>query len=455
MRRIALFLMLLSLGGGAWAGDRPAFKSHRFDEDWRPFCAQAARTDLLDPLKCIAVAPEILLTLGGELRERVEIYDNPGFGLKQSSDHAFLHRILLHGDLRLGESVRAFVQFGYLEQSGRQNAASPTDIDRLDLMQGFVDVSLPVGAGKATLRGGRQELSFGSQRLVSVRDSPNLRRDFDGGRAFWTRGSYRVDALYVRPVAVGRHAFDDGFNAAEALSGLYVTGPVPGIGPLKGDLYFFDYKRDHAKFATGTANERRRSIGLRLSGRAEAYDWDVEGVYQFGTFGSRDILAWTVASDLGVTAAGLPGGPRFGVKADIATGNHRGGPGAMGTFNALYPKLPYFSDANLIAPANFIDLHPDLQLQLAPGLRGDLGWNILWRETTKDAVYSTPLVAIAGTAGKGNRFMGHQVIAGLDWQATRHILVSSQYVHFFTGNSLRAALGHDVDFGYASVAYRF
>jgi hypothetical protein len=455
---LALAAVLAASQACAEDAGRPAIKSHRFDEDWRVLCDPAARTMLLDPLKCIPLDADgfFKLTIGGELRERFEAVRNPGFGLDQSSDHVFLHRALLHGDLHLGDALRVFVQVGAFQQNGREGERSPTDVDRLDLTQAFVDLGLPTpGDGRITLRGGRQEMSFGASRLVSVRESPNVRRSFDGGRAFWTGGGYRVDAFYARPLRLDEGTFDDRVNNAETLWGVYGTGPVPSLPGLKADLYYLGYERQNARFQTGTADERRYTPGLRLFGERDGFDWDIEGVYQFGDFGQNDIRAWTIASDVGVTLDKVALQPRLGLKADVASGDTDPNDGTLGTFNALYPKFPYFSEANLITPANVMDVQPSLRLQLTSSLEAEVGWDVLWRQTTDDAIYEPPLVAVAGTAGQGSRFIGHQAIVGLDWQATPNLSVASQYVHFTPGDTLRNVGGRSVDFVFASVAFKF
>lgn len=444
---------LQPIAAPAQVDSRPAFKTHRFDEDWRALCDPARRTEFLDGVKCIPLGNGTTLTLGGELRERFEAFRNPGFGLEQPRDRVFLHRALVHADLRIQDTARLFLQVGSLTQSGRKGGPAPTDVNRFDLMQGFLDIALPVGDSRLTLRGGRQEMSFGSSRLVSVRDSPNMRRTFDGGRVFLTSGGYRVDALYVRPVAISPKVLDDKTNKTEQLWGVYGTGPV--VGPLKADLYYLGFERDRGRFAVGAAREQRHTLGMRLFGKSGAFDWDVEGVFQFGRFGGGDIRAWTIASNVGVTFEALPLKPRLGLKADIASGDRNGSDGRLGTFNALYPRLPYFSDANLVSPANIMDVHPSLQLELTPTLSAELSWNPLWRQTTADAIYGPPLVPVAGTAGQRGRFIGHQAIVGLEWQATPNITLASQYVHFQPGSALQRIGGRRTDFVFVSAAYKF
>jgi len=450
--RLLIGLVAFTVGSPALAQapPRPHAAPHRYDEDWRAWCA-SAQPQRVDRLKCLAVG-DATLTLGGDLRERVEVVRNPGFGLEQDSDYVFLHRAMIHADLRVGDEVRAFVQLGAFGASGREAPGPPTDRNVLDFTQAFVDISAPVGDGRATLRGGRQEVDFGSSRLISVREGPNVRRTFDGARGFWSHGPTRIDAFYLHPVAIKRGVFDDSTVDSEALWGVYAT--TPARGALKADLYYLGYRRERARFATGTADERRHSIGARLFGDSGRFDFDVEGVVQFGEFGDSDIFAWTIASDIGFTFTDLPLTPRLGLKADVASGDDSAADATLGTFNALYPKFPYFSEANLIAPANVIDLHPSVDLTLSPNLSVQLGWNGLWRQTVQDAIYIPPLTPIAGSSG-GDRFIGHQAIVGARWSVTDRVTISAQYVHFEPGKALNRLGGSEVDFGMVSATARF
>jgi len=430
----------------------PAVAAHRFDEDWRNWCA-AARPKGLERLKCIAPSDDVTLSLGGELRERIEVVRNPDFGLDQRRDHVFLHRAMLHGDLRAGEHVRAFVQLGAFSYSGREGQRAPFDLDRLDLVQGFVDLSAEIAGGRATLRGGRQEMILGSSRLVGIRESPNVRRAFDGSRVFWTRDSLRIDSFYLRPVRIAPGVFDDSTDRAERLWGVNAATPV--VGPMHANIYYLGFERDRGRFTAGVAREMRHSLGLRLFGRSGGFDWDWEAVYQFGTFGADRIRAWTVATDTGFAFEHVPWRPRIGVKADIASGDRNPADGRLGTFNALYPKLPYFSEASLIAPANIIDLHPSVSWAPGRNVSLEFGWNWQWRASERDAVYSPPLLPIAGTAEAKGRRIGNQAILGIEWKATPQLTLASQYVHFERGEVLRQVGGQNVDFVYVSAALKF
>src|SRR5262249_6858722 len=89
---------------------RPAFQPFRYDEDWRPLAARSSHTDWLDPLKYIVLGrPGWFATIGGEIRERFELLDHPGFGSGPPDDNGyFLQRYLLSTDFHFGDNVRFF-----------------------------------------------------------------------------------------------------------------------------------------------------------------------------------------------------------------------------------------------------------------------------------------------------------------------------------------------------------
>jgi len=437
--------------------EAPAYKPLRYDEDYSYLSDPQKRTDFWDPIKYIPLGnnPNTYLSFGGELRERAEYYSAPAFGLGGGGNDGYLfHRLLLSADLHATEYFRIFVQLGDELEVGKDKPLSPTDVDRLDLQQGFADVRLPITSDfEPTLRAGRQEMSFGSQRLVSVREPPNVRRSFDGFRFFDTIGAARIDAFVTRPVELERGVFDDETNDDQAFWGVYSTVPV--APHLNLDLYYLGFDNERAHFGGVPGDEARHSLGARIFGAVDDWDWNFEGVGQFGSFGGQDISAWTIASDTGYTMANLPWQPRLGLKANIASGDQNPGDGTLGTFNPLFPKLGYFSEAALVAPSNFFDVQPSLTVAPLDNLTISLGWDVLWRETTGDAIYIEPFTPVAGTAGQGGRFIGDQISLDVDWQVDRHIEVQASFVHFIVGDAFRDAGGRNVDFAMFSTAYKF
>ncbi len=399
----------------------------------------------------------IYLTLGGEIRERFEYYSEPFFGLRGlAQDDYLLHRLLLSADLHAGDYLRAFVQFGDHLEAGKQAARSPTDVDEFDLQQGFVDLTIPFDTrSRLKLRAGRQEMTYGSGRLVSVREGANIRRSFDGARLTLTAGEATFDAFAVRTVNLKVGALNDDPNRQEQFWGIYGVLPMRGLPDGHADLYYLGLERDEAVFQQGAANERRHSFGMRLWGNPGAWDYNYEAVIQTGSFGHADILAWTVATDTGYTFRSLPFSPRIGFKADIASGDGNPNDDRLTTFNALFPKQPYFSEASLIAPANLIDLHPSLAFEFAENLGFVVDVNWFWKQRTEDAIYAPPGRPLPGTAPTASRYIGSQVNAELEWRLHRHLSMTFYYSHFFAGSAVTEAGGRDVDFIGSWVTLRF
>lgn len=415
--------------------------------------------DPFDHFKDILLTADgaVSLSLGGQVRIRPEFSRHPVFGLA-APDHnnGLLIRSFLSADLRLGPYLRAFVEVVSGQAPIWAGTPPGTQLDRLDLRQGYGELNLPVAAGSLMVRGGRQEMSFGSSRLISVRDSPNIRRAFDGVRAAWIAApDTRIDAFLVRPVVPQSGLFDDKSDTAQTFWGVYGTSPVPGIPGLKADLYYLGLNRENARFAQGTADEHRHTVGARLFGKAGAFDWNVEGAWQFGGFGRADIQAWMASAVIGYSLADLPFAPRLGLNADAFSGDHNLGDGKLGTFNPLFPRLPYFSEANLVGPANLMSLQPNLTLTVLPKVKLTVGWNPLWKQDKADAYYGPAITPVARTAGGAGRYLGHQVSTTLEWSPSEHLTLGGTYVAYEPGERVRRAGGVSGSFaaGWATVAF--
>jgi hypothetical protein len=459
---------------------RPAYTLERYDENWSFLRDPSRRTDLFDPIKWIPLGRDTswFLTLGGELRERFQDTRNPAFGLPSPTRATDVyHRTFLFADVHLGPRFRTFVELVDGETRGTTETPSPFEQDPLDLLQAFADLIVPVGkSGELTLRVGREDMMLGSSRLVSLRESPNVRRAFDGVRTFWESGKKRrVDAFLVRPVAPRVGVFDDGTDRTQLFWGVYTTSPVPPVRGLNVDLYYLGLNRQDASFAQGLAPEHRHTVGARLFGRRTGFDWDVdafdvsshrppevdfrfdwdvEGAYQFGSFGAASIGAWMISSNWGYTFSELSLSPRLGLKADAASGDDNLQDDRLGTFNPLYPALRYYSLVRLFEPANLINLQPSITADLAKGVSAIVAWSALWRESAADAFYAPPLVPVKGTA-TGDRLIGRQASAIVAWKATAHLTVAGNYAHFTPAGSVSEVGGRSGDFFLALAQFKF
>lgn len=433
----------------------------RYDDNYACFRDADNRDDVSDDIKFVPLTEDekVFLSLGGEIRQRYEYTHNPLFGADpQDESGVWLQRYALHGDLSLGRHVRIFGQLSSALASGRAGGPSPVDENELALQNGFVDLSVPLGRdAELTLRGGRQELQFGSGRLVDVREGPNVRRTFDAARAIFEIPGWKVEAIAARPQLPRQGVFDDETSDDQALWGVYATGGtdlLPSGGAF--DLYYLGFEDDAGTFVQGTARERRHSVGARFHGEERGWDWNSEAIYQFGSFGDGDISAWTVASETGFTFEDKPWRPRAALSANIASGDDDPADSDLGTFNPLFPRGNYFSEAAVLGPRNFFNLHPFVTVHPTDAWSLTADMNFFWRLDKNDGVYAPSGQPIRGPSGSDERFVGSAFSLTSGYALTENFAVTAIYTHFFAGDFIRATgASEDIDFFELTLQLKF
>ena len=392
----------------------------------------------------------VRLRVGGTIREQFEAYDDFELGVEPETrgyDDYHLHRLLLHADLSVGERVRLFTQFGNSNIAGNDRPAGPVDDDEAYVHQAFVEVALDgalLDAGDGLdLRLGRQELSFGSGRLVSLRDGPNLRRSFDAGRLSLRSQRGVLDVFVGTEVRSRPGNFDNEPTDEVVFWGAYAT-LFDVIDDQNLDLYYFGLDRERSVFDVGTDAERRHSLGARLWGDAGRWDVNVEPVVQFGSFGDRDIAAWTLGTDTGVRLGEAETSPHIGLRANVISGGSSNG--TLRTFNALFPNNSYFSEAALFAPANLIDVNPTLSVTPREGVVVTAMWDHLWRFDVDDGIYVPPGVPVLGGNTSDERYIGHSLSLLAEWELTERVKAFAAYTRFEAGPAVDEAGGGDVDY---------
>jgi hypothetical protein len=399
----------------------------------------------------LAAGDGVQFDFNGQIRERFESIAHPGFGLAPTgSDGYLLNRMLLGAQARVGDHFAVAGQLVSGSVIASDGPMPGTQDNPLDVVQLFAEGTFVEADGTLRLRAGRQPLALGAARLVSTRESTNVRRSFDGLRATWVGSRSHLDAFYLELVLPGTEVFDDARRAGQSFWGLYLTRDDAQAVPAGFDLYYLGFRNERATFAFETAEEVRHTTGARYFGASRGRDWNLEAAWQWGSFGRSRIRAWTVSSDVGYTFSAIALAPRLGFKADVISGDRNRHDGTLGTFNPLFPKLPYFSDANVITPANLFDVQPTLGLTLTDELHVSGSWNVLWQYSREDAFYLPPLRPIATFSKSGDRYIGQQWSFTVDWKATSLMTVGVGFVEFQPGSGIRQVGGERGRFFYAS-----
>jgi hypothetical protein len=432
------------------------------DEDWSFLRDPNLREDFWDPIKYIALRggrEDWYLTIGGEAREVWEQIGNDNWGQQPYMNGYFNERYMIHFDVHYGKHVRTFVELKSALNSFRIGGPRTIDEKKLDFQAAFLELGTSGDRNWIKLRVGRQEMDYGSGRLIDVREGPNSRLSFDGFMVKSKIDSWQVDGFAMRPDLDKFGFFDNAPDHTVGFWGVYATRPLPRKHTL--DVYYLGLNRKEATFERGTAQEVRHSLGARIFQPAATerpgWDFDYEGTWQFGTFGSGNIKAWTIASNTGYRFPTAPLKPRFSVNADIASGDHPGS-NTLGTFNPLYPSGHYFGvfASTGLGPLNFMDIHPKVQLEAPHGVSIFADWIFQWRQSLGDGVYAIPGFLITAADGSQARFVGHRPGTEVQWQANRHLWFQADYGIFFAGPFLKETLpGRNLNYWALWAGYKF
>ncbi|HMP89465.1 MAG TPA: alginate export family protein [Kiritimatiellia bacterium] len=455
-RFIRKWFVLLITPAMAFTAEPPSFQNLRYEEPARVY-REVEPVASLDRLKYIKLGDSetVFLSLGGQARMRWELWEN--FSFDQANDDNFgLFRLRLHGDLHLGESVRIFIEGKHATSTDRDlpGGRRTLDVDELELQNAFVDVASSVGDWTTTLRLGRQELSYGAQRLVSPLDWANSRRTWDGARIIANNDTWRIDAFATRPVTVEKYNFNEP-DSDQAFFGIYAVHDVPEC-KLKYDIYILRLDRNDLP----TGDEERYTAGLRLLGKCllTGIEYDVEGGWQFGDSGDNDIRAWFFAGELGYTFAETTTKPRIHAGYDYASGDDNPADDKVKTFHQLFPLghaylgyIDILGRQNIEAFSQGVSLWP---IENKVQVRFD--HHIFRRAEKADAVYNVGGgILRAGDAGSSSD-VGSEIDVTITYRINRHQLASAGYSRFFAGDFIKeSGPSEDVDFAYVSMQFTF
>lgn len=418
----------------------PPYERLRYEEDYTYLRDMTRRCDVFDRVKYVPLGGrgERYFTVGGEARTFLEWFRDEEWGAIPGDDGYLLQRFMLHGDLHWSRRTRLFVQLKSGLISGRSSDPRPTDEDRLDVHQAFIDFARePDATHRYFLRLGRQEMDFGHSRLVSYREGPNVRRSFDGVRIGGRTSLWTFDAFVTKPVETNAGVFDDGPEPGPTFWGFYASRPLGGRSSHSVDAYYLCLARAEARYDQGAARETRHTIGARLWGGARGWDYDVEVLTQLGTFGDGEIRAWSLAPVLGYTARGVPGTPRFALSLDVHSGDRDPRDPDLSTYHPLFPKGAYYGLIAPVGPSNHWEIHPIVEMQLGRRVTVRADWLFFWRQSVVDGTYDVPGNLLRSGQGSRNRFVGHSPGIEIVGRINRHLSVTGDYARFAAGRFLQ------------------
>ncbi|MBL1215868.1 MAG: hypothetical protein D8M59_00050 [Planctomycetes bacterium] len=438
----------------------PKYSGLRFNEDYSGLVgmSEVPARDWADNLKYIPINDEgdVWLSFGGQVRFRAEGFGNFNFGTPTNDDDSFyfLHRYFLWGSLNVGENFRVFAQ-------GKAASAEDRDLpggrrgleaDSIDLLDGFAEFTLPTDSGiNIMLRGGRMELLYGKQRLVSPLDWSNTRRSWDGGLVRVSGDNWTVDGFWTWFAPVQKYSFNDTDDHHEFF-GVYATLENLCDAGVQMDAYWLGQDLD-------ASDTDRYTVGTRFWGACgdSGINYEVEAGYQYGDMGTTDISAWFFASELSYTFADTAWTPWVAAGFDYASGDDNPGDGNSHTFNHLYPLgHAYLGFIDHVGRQNIMDLRLSAKVKPMDKLWIKADLHNFWLAENEDSLYNAGGAAIRGGSATADSYVGTEIDLTAGYTFDHHLNLVGGYSHLFTGSFVSdTGSDDDVDFWFTQLQYTF
>jgi hypothetical protein len=399
-----------------------------------------------------------LLGTGGEFRYRLNNEINSrGTGVDNRYD---LTRLREFVDLWYCDDFRVYAEIISAQSFNQDLPPLAVDRNYFDFLNLFFDLKVFEDSAGVPwyVRGGRQELAFGSQRLISPLDWVNTRRTFEGVRAFRHSEKFDVDLFWVQPVIPNASRFDS-VDRNQNLAGLWTTYR-PNTNTTWDLYWLFLDNANHYRltFAPPTATVGRtattpfssgslaidgaynvHTLGTRFAGDYNNFLYDFEPMLQLGQRGPSSVIAGATATGVGYHFKDAPWNPVVWAYYDWASGSHNPLAGQLSTFNQLFPfGHYYFGWLDFVGRQNIQDTNFHLYLNPNKWISTDFQYHIFSLSSATDALYNVAGAPIRfDPTGHSGTSVGQEVDFIMNFHLTKHQDVMFAYGHLFFGDFMK------------------
>lgn len=440
---------------GLYGFYQPSF----FDADFRYLDKKgAAWDDIWDPLKRVQPGDDWLVSFGGQTwyRQMNEVDRQ----LSTRDNNYGLYRARLYSDVWYRDEVRFFVEGIYAGSAWQDVDPMSTDRNQGDFQNLFLEVkAFEFGDRPVYVRVGRQELLFGSQRLISTLDWANTRRTFQGARAYRTSEKFDVDLFWANPVLPQAFQLDSVDNNVN-FAGVWTT-----YKPRKGttlDLYylFIDNTSPVAEGAFGDrSGYHAHTLGSRYAGDREGVLWDFEAMLQLGEWANQDLVAGATTAGLGYHWRCAAWNPQAWVYYDWASGDASPGQGGTrSTFQQLFPfGHYYFGYLDLVGRKNIHDVSAQFVCYPENWITALAQVHRFWLADASDALYNAAGQVIReDRSGRAGQDVGTEIDLVLSLHVTAHADLLLGWSKLFRGSFIdRSGPAVSPELLYAQFGYRW
>ncbi len=433
--------------------------------------------------------------IGGQFRARYEHAEHLGGAADFSATSQPSDLLLLRTFVHVGYNPTPWFSL-YAEardSRGLWDEPSPNpDEDTIDLHQAFVQIGNPQSF-PLVLKVGRQELTYGDERLIGISDWTNVRRTFDAAKLRYEIEGFWVGAFVSRPVVVWDDHFNES-NGKDLFSGIYAatTKLIPwqqteayflARNTGNGSPQFYGPSPD----PQGATPRDIYTVGVHfksLPGKLRGWDYNVEAAGQFGRFkettpgapasvAGRNLVqqAYAAVASGGYTWTNVPGKPRAGLEYLYSSGDSNPTDGKHETFDNLFPTnhrqfglLDTFSWQNVQILRFMGSIQPFAPFTLAADYR------LVWLADTHDSFYTNKggrRGGLGATDGNGyginpnfKSYVGSEIDLVATCNFKHHTSLQAGVGHFFVGDYVKSSLSRiggarNATFAYLQFTFNF
>ena len=326
--------------------------------------------------------------ISGQIRERWEGPAGADFTVTPASSYV-LSRI------RFGLAFKPYSWLRFYGETQDSRALfyrrSPSNAmsDPFDWRQGYVEAGALEGPG-VKVRVGRQDLSIGSNRLLTSGDWSNVTKAYNIARGMVTSGVFSLDLVagsQVLPDPARMDRGKPGEHLYVAYSAFKKLIPDASIEP-----YLMTKTQANVKGKDGKSSSAATFYpGARIIGKTRGrLDYNFEGVREAGNYADDSIAAWGYIGGGGWVVA--PSLWKLHVSSDyqFATGNDGKKDGIHNQFDCLYgSQQPLTSLTGLFAWRNIENFRAGVDFSPLRKLTAKIDFRDYWLATVQDGLYNS------------------------------------------------------------------
>jgi hypothetical protein len=395
------------------------------------------------------------LRFSGELRERFSDYSGSGFKPNSTNDYDE-QRIRLGIRIQPTNWVRFYVALQDVRVFGITPALPPNQ-DTTQLFEAYALFGVAEGNG-LSLQAGRFQMTYGNNRLIGDSWWTNVSRSFDGVRAAYQQGRFRIDAFATSVVIMRQGVFDHHLQGNN-LYGVYATAHdvIPHAAL---DVYqFWNLRPSFSVQNLKAGHLDEWTTGFRLVGALPAsFDYRTEMAYQIGSLAVDRIRAWMGHWVMGYSFKNALLRPRLFAEYDYGSGSPNVKGGHDHTFDPIYPSShDKLGLADQIGWRNIKDLRFGQEFRLARKWSLATSLHDFWLANAHDALYPwRGSVVASDPTGRSGTHVGEELDAQIIYTPTRQTQIGAGYGHIIPGEFLKKTTkGAAYNYPYMLMEYVF